>query len=288
METEEIDLMVSENQVSFDFDSLDKVEEEESSLFPQSLLKPINHDYIKDEVLFVVARVFNKELVKDFPYLKICGKKMIDWVLLAGSECEQKVIDDCDNLLDKVRSINTNKPIIAVFYSDTPLLDKITFNKIIDYFSSKGMNFLQLSRGFIVKTEYLKSMSEFVQVATVSGFDEKKLLQVDSAKLINYVSSLLYNKIINYHINNGVIIYGQNTVFIDADVEIEAGVIIYPNNVIEGMSIIEKGAILNCGNVIKDSIIGNDCQLSNSYIEKSKINKGVIVKPKSLIINQEV
>ena len=54
------------------------------------------------------------------------------------------------------------------------------------------------------------------------------------------------------------------------------------------MSIIEKGAVLNCGNVIKDSIIGNDCQLSNSYIEKSKINKGVIVKPKSLIINQEV
>lgn len=288
METEEIDLMVAENQVAFDFDSLDKIEEEESTSLPETLIKSVNHDYIKDEVLFVVARVYNKDLVKDFPYLKICGKKMIDWVLMAGSECEQKIIDDSENIIEKVKTINTNKPIIAVFYSDTPLLDKITFNKIIDYFSSKGMNFLQLSRGFVAKTEYLKNMSELIQGTLSNSFDEKKLLQVDSAKMINYVSNLLYNKIINYHIRNGVIIYGQNTVFIDADTEIESGVVIYPNNVIEGISIIEKGAVLYSGNIIKDSIIGSDSVINRSYIEKSKINKGVVVKPNSLIINQEV
>ena len=33
--------------------------------------------------------------------------------------------------------------------------------------------------------------------------------------------------------NNGVIILGENTVFIDADVEIEEGTIIYPNNIIK-------------------------------------------------------
>ena len=285
MEREDIDLLVSENQIKIDFDSLTSAnEEEESAIIPSSLIKAVNYDWIKDEVLFVVVKAYHS-FVKDLPNVELCGKRLLDWVLNAGSGCETRIIEDCEDITSRVRNITTNKNIIAVFYSDTPLLDKGTFNKFCEYFSSHNMNFLRLSRGFIVKSEFLKNNFTLAQGA--SELDDKNLLIADSAKVLNLMSNSLYNRILNYHIKNGVIIYGQNTVFIDGDVEIEGGVIIYPNNVIKGQSIIGENAVIESGNVIKNSIISNDAVVRGSYIENSKISAGASIEPFSKIIGQE-
>lgn len=285
MEKEDVELLIAENQLKFDFEEIENNVEEESSSLPQTFIKAKNYEWIKEEVLFIVVKVNRDEIVKDFSNLNLCGKKMIDWVLMAGSDCEQKVIIDSEDIFSSIRSLSINKPIIAVFYSDTPLLDKITFNKICDYFSSRNMNFLQLSRGFIVKTDFLKNNYYFAQ--GVNLYEDKNLLVVDNAKELNYVSNILYNKILNYHIKNGVIIFGQNNIYIDADVEIESGVIIYPNNILKGQSIIEKGVILESGNVIKDSIVSSGI-IKSSYIENSKITNASIIQPFSKIINEEL
>ena len=285
MEREDIDLLVSENQIKIDFDSLTSAnEEEESAIIPSALIKAVNYDWIKDEVLFVVVKAYHS-FVKNLPNVELCGKRLLDWVLNAGSGCETRIIEDCEDIIGRVRNITTNKNIIAVFYSDTPLLDKGTFNKFCEYFSSHNMNFLRLSRGFIVKSEFLKNNFTLAQGA--SELDDKNLLVADSAKVLNLMSNSLYNRILNYHIKNGVIIYGQNTVFIDGDVEIEGGVIIYPNNVIKGQSIVGENAIIESGNVIKNSIISNDAVVRGSYIENSKISAGASIEPFSKIIGQE-
>ena len=285
MEREDIDLLVSENQIKIDFDSFTSAnEEEESAIIPSALIKAVNYDWIKDEVLFVVVKAYHS-FVKNLPNVELCGKRLLDWVLNAGSGCETRIIEDCEDIIGRVRNITTNKNIIAVFYSDTPLLDKGTFNKFCEYFSSHNMNFLRLSRGFIVKTEFLKNNFTLAQGA--SELDDKNLLVADSAKVLNLMSNSLYNRILNYHIKNGVIIYGQNTVFIDGDVEIEGGVIIYPNNVIKGQSIIGENAVIESGNVIKNSIISNDAVVRGSYIENSMITAGASIEPFSKIIGQE-
>lgn len=285
MEREDIDLLVSENQIKIDFDSFTSAnEEEESAIIPSALIKAVNYDWIKDEVLFVVVKAYHS-FVKNLPNVELCGKRLLDWVLNAGSGCETRIIEDCEDIIGRVRNITTNKNIIAVFYSDTPLLDKGTFNKFCEYFSSHNMNFLRLSRGFIVKSEFLKNNFTLAQGA--SELDDKNLLVADSAKVLNLMSNSLYNRILNYHIKNGVIIYGQNTVFIDGDVEIEGGVIIYPNNVIKGQSIIGENAVIESGNVIKNSIISNDAVVRGSYIENSKISAGASIEPFSKIIGQE-
>ena len=285
MEREDIDLLVSENQIKIDFDSLTSAnEEEESAIIPSALIKAVNYDWIKDEVLFVVVKAYHS-FVKNLPNVELCGKRLLDWVLNAGSGCETRIIEDCEDIIGRVRNITTNKNIIAVFYSDTPLLDKGTFNKFCEYFSSHNMNFLRLSRGFIVKSEFLKNNFTLAQGA--SELDDKNLLVADSAKVLNLMSNSLYNRILNYHIKNGVIIYGQNTVFIDGDVEIEGGVIIYPNNVIKGQSIIGENAVIESGNVIKNSIISNGAVVRSSYIENSKISAGASIEPFSKIVGQE-
>ena len=142
MEKEDVGILVCDNQIKIDFDSLDNGEIEEP-LITSTLIKAVNNDWIKEEVLFVVVKAYHDDVIKDMPNLEICGKKMIDWVYNAGSGCERKIIDDSQDIIGKVRSISTDKQIIAVFYSDTPLLDKVTFNKFCDYFSSRNMNFLK-------------------------------------------------------------------------------------------------------------------------------------------------
>lgn len=264
METEEIDLLFKESEL---IEGENKLED---SPILSTLLKPISHDYVSNETLFVVVKTYKDELVKDFPNLSLCGKSVLDWVLLAGCGCEKQVIED-ENVFDKIRNIQTDKKVIAVFYCDTPLLDRNTFFKIMDYFSSRGINYLQLSRGFIVKTDYLKNNPDF-QPNFIGEFDDKNLLIVDSSQALNLVHKLLQDKIRLFHMNNGVVIMGDQSIFIDCDVEIESGVIIYPNNTIKGNSVIAQGVILEEGNLIVDSIISEGAVLSNCYIEESKVS----------------
>lgn len=288
METKELEIEVAKGQMAFMLDEIEIDEkEEESTAFANKIIKAENHDWIGEEVLFVVVRAQNKSLSNDLPSVKICGKKMIDWVRLAGADCEQYVIEDCEDVLEMAKTISTDKKYIAIFYSDTPLFNKGAFYRIMDYFSSRNINLLKLTRGFVVKREFLQSNLYFVQGAN-SGIEEDSLLRANSAKTISYIQNIINNKILSFHEKNGVVIFGKNTVFIDADVEIENGVIIYPNNVIQGESIISGGTILESGNIIKNSIIANNCLLCASYIEKSKIGLGKEIKPFSKVIEEEI
>ncbi len=278
MDDKDLGVEVLENQISFDLDNLGLSEKEESLSITETLIKPQNHEWIKDEVLFVVVKT-------DKYNMNLCGKMMIEWVKLAGSNCEQIIIDDCDDVMERVKCINTNKKIIAVFYSDTPLLDKSQFVRIVEFFAAKCMNLLLLNRGFVVKNDFLKYNPNVAQSS--SSEDERtNLLICNNSQAITFAGEQLYNRIREYHIKNGVTIFGKNTVFIDADVEIDSGVIIFPNNVIQGESIISSGTILESGNIIKNSIISNNCHICGSYIEDSKILDNVNLEYGNKVIKE--
>ena len=286
MEITELDLEIAENQIAIDFDGLEKAEEEKSVCLPQSLVKSVNFDWIKEEVLFVVVRANRKDVCSNFSSLKLCGKTMTEWVLMAGGQCEKKVLEDDQDILSKIRAITTDKKIIAVFYSDTPLLDKNAFYRIMDYFSSRSINFLQLSRGLIVKRDFLLNNPSFMSSAT-GGYEDESLLVADSGRTLSFMHKYLNKKIVNFHIENGVVILGENTVFIDADCEIESGVVIYPNNIIKGQSVISAGCVLESGNIITNSILFPNVKCASCCIENSKIGQGNVIKTGQTIINEE-
>ena len=82
--------------------------------------------------------------------------------------------------------------------------------------------------------------------------------------------------------------FGENTIFVDADVEIEAGAVIYPNNILKGETYIGKNAIVESGNYIFDTIICDEAFVCQSYLEKSKVEKGKIVGPFARLVNEQV
>lgn len=273
---ENIDVEVEENQISFDFLN-DNIE--------RPLQQAENFEWVANESLVVLIRT-KGEFSANFD---ICGKKMIDWVSMASSGCKQVIIDepDDDNFLSKIKDLADGYEFVTVLYSDTPLLKKSTFLEIMDYFSKHRMNVLRLARGYVFRAEYLKT-AKMLLSSTFEEFDKEDFTIVDSAKKVAYAFKVLNKRILDYHKERGVVFFGENTIFVDADVEIEGGCVIYPNNVIKGESYIGRDVILESGNYIFDTIVCDEAFVCQSYLEKSKVEKGKVVGPFAKLINEKI
>lgn len=71
----------------------------------------------------------------------------------------------------------------------------------------------------------------------------------------------------------------EKNTYIDETVTIEDGSVIYPNVVIEGNTKIGKNCLIHFGTYIKDSIIGDNCVIYNSFIINSQIGNDSSVGP---------
>jgi len=275
METEVL-IEKNENQISFDFLQTPEVENVTSAQ---------NFEWVAEETLVVLVRS-KGAISADFD---LCGKKFVEWVSLATASCEQTIIEEPEeeSLLEEINKISDGYRFVAVFYSDTPLLKRSTFLEIMDFFSKMKMNVLKLERGYIFKKDYLQ-VSKMILSSNVERFGEEDFVVVNNASMINYAFKVMNERILNYHKQNGVVLLGENTIFIDADVEIESGTVIYPNNIIKGESYIGQNVILESGNYILDTIVCEDAFVCQSYVEKSKIEKGKIVGPFARLVKQKV
>ncbi len=275
MEILEEEVEIADNQISFDFLKNDDTEKQiEKKL-----------EWKKEDTLVIIMRA-DKNVSSNFD---LCGKKMIDWVALACSGCETKILDEVkeDDLLSIVQANMSEHPYVCVLFSDTPLLKRTTFLEIMDYFVSHDLRFLRLKRGYVFKHEFLQN-ARMLLPSQEENFGDEDFDVIDDAKKLSYAFKVLNQRILDYHKEQGVVFFGENTIFVDADVEIESGTIIYPNNVIKGESYIGKDVILESGNYIFDTIVCDEAFVCQSYLEKSKIGSGSIVGPFKKLINQEI
>lgn len=271
---EDLDVKVEENQISFDF--LNE---------PVTVAVADNYEWVAKETLVILVKA-KGNVPSNFD---ICGKKLIDWVALAGSGCNQKVIDEPseDDFLPTIKSLAEGYDFVTVLYSDTPLLQKSTFLEIMDYFSKNRMNVLTLPRGYVFRGEYLKN-TRMLLSTSVERFNDLDFTIINNAQKVSFAFDIIQKRILQYHKSQGVIFFGEETIFVDADVEIESGTIVYPNNIIKGESYIGKDVILESGNYIFDTIVCDESFVCQSYLEKSKVEKGKVVGPFARLINQKV
>jgi len=281
----DFEIEVDENQISFDFLNERKDETTKGDVETEPVQQAENLEWVAEETLVVLVKA-NGGIDANFD---ICGKKMIDWVSLATSGCKQKIIEDLgeEDLLSTLEPLAEGYNFVSVFYSDTPLLQKKTFLEIMDFFAKKQMNVLKLSRGYIFRAEFLQNAKMLLSSA-VENFGNEDFVLIDCPQKVSYAFKVLNKRILNYHKERGVVFFGEETIFVDADVEIEQGSIIYPNNIIKGESYIGKNVVLESGNYIFDTIVCDEAFVCQSYLEKSKVEKGKVVGPFKRLINEQI
>jgi bifunctional UDP-N-acetylglucosamine pyrophosphorylase/glucosamine-1-phosphate N-acetyltransferase len=152
---------------------------------------------------------------------------------------------------------------------------------------------------YILKTTYVLEHLEKVDSNNKSGefyltdvfkdglnvdallFKEKTtFLGVNTLFQLEEVERALREKINNYHRENGVRFIDSRHSYIDSDVIIGRGTIIYPNAFITGKTIIGENCIIENGSILKNSKLDNNVSvLAYSSVEDTHLKNGSSAGP---------
>ena len=268
-----------------------EIKELETDLFDsvETLIQKISLEPVDSDTSVIILKIHNPAFQteeKSFN-LKILGKKMVDWLKPAFASCPIKEVetDMKADILSTIKPHLTDKKWTAVFYADTPLLERKTFLNILDYVQVKNIDALKLERGYIFNTEFLKNASHVFFSVEEQKFSQDNFLSVFNMEQLELATQLFKNRILSTHQQNGVQIVDKTTTYIDSDVEIGKNVVIFPNTTILGNCAIEDFVSLGPNCTIKNSKIKKQSTLSHCYVENSEIKEKTTIKPFSSVIN---
>lgn len=268
-----------------------EIKELETDLFDsvETLIQKISLEPVDSDTSVIILKIHNPafQTIEKSYNLKLLGKTMVEWLTKSFGSCPIKELetDMKADILSTIKPHLSNKKWTAVFYADTPLLDRKTFLNILDYAQVKNIDALKLERGYIFNTEFLKKATHLFFETDEQKFSPEAFLSVFNMEKLEYATQILKNRILAFHQQNGVQIVDKNSTYIDGDAEIGKNVIIYPNTTISGASIIEDGVQLGPNCTIVDSKIKKNNKLFNCYIENSEIKEKTTIKPFSSVIN---
>ena len=116
----------------------------------------------------------------------------------------------------------------------------------------------------------------------------EEITAVNSKGELAIAERIMRKRINEKHMENGVILIDPDNVYINCDVQIGKDTIIYPNNFIEGKTVIKDDCIIYPGCRINDSKIEEDVTIQSSVIIESSIGKNTTVGPFAYIRPQSV
>lgn len=235
-----------------------------------------------NKIKVIVLKVKNnafKDVEKPYE-ISILGKTMLDWVRLAVDNYAVQMVDyeNGADVIETIRPFLSDEDFTVVLFSDTPLIKKRTVDEIVDYATTKDVNVCKLTRGYVFKTKFLK-LAEKVYTAEPHYFDEEDFITAFGYKQLSLIEDIMRNRILNFHLKNGVRILDLSSVSIDADVTIKSGTEIHANNRIYGACIIGQNVKLLPNNVITSSIIEDNCEILYSVVKNSKIPQNSKIGP---------
>ena len=266
-----------------------EIKEADVDLFEdiETLIQKIELEPVDKDVNVIILKIHNPAFQTDEKSynLNLLGRKMIDWVKLAFNNNITEIETDMkSDIISVVKPHLTENKYTAIFYADTPLLDRKVFLNIMDYFQIKKLEALKLERGYVFLTDFLKN-NNHLQTITNCDLYKDSFLTVFNMSQLELANQILKNKIIFNHQQKGVLITDKNSTYIEADVQIGKNVIIYPNNSIIGITSIGDNVVIEPFCTIKSSVIQKNNILKNAYIENSEIKENTKIKPFSYILN---
>ena len=217
----------------------------------------------------------------DTSKIEVFGKSRLEWVSLALTGAETDIADfERDKELPALvrPHVKQGCDYIVVLFSDTPLITAKTVAAAVDEAYNSGKTVLKMTRGYVFNCAYVLN-TEKIYTENTFYFDEEDFITAFSFKQVGLISDILKNRILDYHMDQGVHFEDLTGTVIGCDVAIEEGVTIGHNNIIKGKTRIKKGARIGNGNVIEDCVVDEGAVIESSHAVRSYIGKGTSVGP---------
>jgi bifunctional UDP-N-acetylglucosamine pyrophosphorylase/glucosamine-1-phosphate N-acetyltransferase len=109
--------------------------------------------------------------------------------------------------------------------------------------------------------------------------DYTETLGINDRTQLAECAAIMRDRINNQHMLNGVTIIDPTTTWIDADVKIEADVVIYPGTSITGESKVKSGAIIGPRTTLNSCTVAEGAKVIESNCTDSEIGKDAKVGP---------
>ena len=220
--------------------------------------------------VFVLVLVPSNMLEAD-----ICGRKITEWVDITAKGFQNRKINlqRNDNIVTIIKNSVIDTKYCVVLYADTPLLTRATVEQALSFAATYGHRAVQLPRGWVFETDYIKTVAQIEAVAAPNLPEDDFLIAYNYAQ-VAVISTFARVRINDVHLANGVQITDPHNVYIDADVQIGKGTKIGPGVILRGETKIGENCRITNFVEIKKSTVGDGTKISHmSYIGDATIGK---------------
>lgn len=157
-----------------------------------------------------------------------------------------------------------------------PLLTNDNLTEIAEYFFLSDEAVIKFFGGFIMLTKnYIKKDYNY-KLEKIFAFENALKL---SAENFGQIISIIKDKVNLKHIENGVLFIDKAAAYIDEDVKIKSGTIIYPDCFIKNKSEIGSNCVIYTGAYIENCKIGDEVKIISSKLKDSVIKSKTDIGP---------
>ena len=234
----------------------------------------------------VILKVNTGAFKREKPFdIQLYGKTLLEWVALSlgGAPFICADYDGETEIPLAVKPYLGDSEYTAVLFSDTPLLQKRTVLEALEHTANNGLNVCRMTRGYIFKTDFLKTVDRVLTTKRQYFSEEEDFLTATDFERLAFIGDVMRQRILSYHMRNGVQITDPSSVLIEGDAVIGAGTVISAGNRIKGRTVIGENVILNENNNISDCVIANGATLTSSTLIKSYVGEKTVVGPYAYI-----
>ncbi len=187
--------------------------------------------------------------------------------------------------------IGTIKPYLKdteyslVLFSDTPLMTKANILNILDFVKTKDLNVCKLTRGWVFKNDYIKRVQEIYAPSTYY-FEEEDFLMASNYKQLHLISEILKNRIITYHMRNGVYFKDPDNLYIEANVAIGKGTVVEPFVSLTKNTSIGQNVFIGAFSALKNAQVLDGAKIEGAYIDGGVVMQRAVIKANTKILSQ--
>ena len=192
-----------------------------------------------EEVFVLVLVPSGQELLQR----NILGRSVEKWAetALLGLPYKKIEVSTSDDILSIVKRHGMHYRFTCVIYADMPLITEQSIRSAANFAALFDHRVVRMPRGWLFDTDHVKRDGDINPVELPEPILED-FLSVFSPVQLSIARKTMQRRINLAHLENGVEIEDIESVFIDADVRIEAGATIYPYTKISGKVKVEAGA----------------------------------------------
>lgn len=139
------------------------------------------------------------------------------------------------------------------------------------------------SNGEYFLTDIVNMAHEEKQSVGAIDINNEEIKGVNNRIQLSEVEQIVQNRIRNLVMLNGVTLTDPNSTYIDVNVIIDPDTTILPNTHITVNTRIGKNCRLGPNSIIRESIIGENCEINSTVVDKSLIHNNVSIGPFSHI-----